>query len=197
MAGWVLYLEGSTDLEILRSLAARLQFDAAIKVLEMPFVHYVGNQPKKAEEHFFGLREASPDLQGLAIFDHLDSELVENKVLPRLVWKKREIENYLCTQQTLEEFAKNDDEINQPGSLFEASETNKRISAMEEAIKEVSDAMATLQKASPWSDDSKVSDDFLTPLFEKYYEKLELPNLMAKNKFYQLAQFIPLEDIDP
>lgn len=196
MAGWVLYLEGSTDLEILQSLAARLQFDAAIKVLEMPFVHYVGNQPKKAEEHFFGLREAYPDLQGLAIFDHLDSELVENKVLPRLVWKKREIENYLCTQQTLEEFAKNDDEINQPGSLFEASETNKRISAMEEAIKEVSDAMATLQKASPWSDDSKVSDDFLTPLFEKYYEKLELPNLMAKNKFYQLAQFIPLEDID-
>lgn len=199
MAGWVLYLEGSTDLEILRSLAARLQFNEAIKVMEKPFVHYVGNQPKKAEDHFFGLREAYPNLQGLAIFDRLAPELRENRELPRLAWKKREIENYLCTQQTLEEFAKNDDKINQPSSLFDMVETNKCIScisAMKEAINEVSDAMATLRKGSPWSDDSKVSDDFLTPLFEKYYEKLGLPNLMTKKSFHSLAQFIPPEDID-
>jgi hypothetical protein len=50
--GWVLYLEGSTDLAILRSFADLLMHPAR-KVLEQPFVHYVANQPPKAREHFF------------------------------------------------------------------------------------------------------------------------------------------------
>lgn len=56
-SGWVLYLEGSTDLAILRSFAGKLGHSAQT-VLERPFVHYVTNQPQKARDHFFGLREA-------------------------------------------------------------------------------------------------------------------------------------------
>jgi hypothetical protein len=35
-------------------------------------VHYVAYQPTKAAEHFYGLQEASPDLKGIGIFDHLE-----------------------------------------------------------------------------------------------------------------------------
>ena len=42
--GWILYLEGSTDLAILQAFAEKLNHPAK-KELEAPYVHYVGNQP--------------------------------------------------------------------------------------------------------------------------------------------------------
>jgi hypothetical protein len=75
--GWVLYLEGSTDLAILTALANKLDHPAA-SYLERPFVHYVGNRPRQVEHHFYGLREAlreaKSDLVGLTIFDRLDRD---------------------------------------------------------------------------------------------------------------------------
>ncbi|MBM4050088.1 MAG: AAA family ATPase, partial [Planctomycetes bacterium] len=66
--GWVLYLEGPTDLAILQALAVILNHPAA-QVLERPFVHYVQtNLPQRARDHFFGLHEAKTDLVGIAIF---------------------------------------------------------------------------------------------------------------------------------
>ena len=82
------------------------------------------------------------------------------------------------------------------GPLFEKSETEGRLHAMRAAIAEVANAMQTLGKGSPWSPDAKVSDDFLTPLFKVYYTKLAPPNLMEKKDFYELARFIPEDEID-
>jgi hypothetical protein len=57
--------------------------------------------------------------------------------------------------------------------------------------------MAFCIESPPWDDNTKVSDDFLTPLFENYYKKLSLPNIMAKKNFHELARFVPKEKIDP
>jgi len=65
--GWVLYLEGSTDLVILQAFARRLGHDRAVRALERPFVRYVGNQPPAAERHFHGLRKACSGLKGVAL----------------------------------------------------------------------------------------------------------------------------------
>lgn len=67
---------------------------------------------------------------------------------------------------------------------------------MQEAIKEIETALEKLNKGSPWDEDTKVSDDFLDPLFRAYFQKLELPNLMAKKNFYELARHVPSEEID-
>jgi hypothetical protein len=40
---------------------------------------------------------------------------------------------------------------------------------MEESIVEIEGAMETLGKGSPWSPDTKVSDDFLDPLFAAFF----------------------------
>ena len=69
--GWVLYLEGSTDLAILRALSTRLGHKAQSH-LERPFVRYVGNQPTMAQQHFYGLREAKRDLNGISVYDRLE-----------------------------------------------------------------------------------------------------------------------------
>ncbi len=195
--GWVLYLEGSTDLAILQAFAERLSKGNTARALERPFVHYVGNRPSAAAHHFHGLKEALPDLRGVALFDRLEGEAPDNPMLEHLVWKRREIENYLCTEATLAAYARADAAAAQPMPLFSKPETDRRLTAMREAIAEVGKAMETLGKGSPWSSDTKVSDEFLTPLFRAYFEKLGMPNLMNKKNFYELADCVPEDEIDP
>ena len=194
--GWVLYLEGSTDLAILQVFAKRLGKNEAMQALERPFVHYAGNHPPAAARHFHGLREALPELQGIALFDRLDGRLPDNPTLQYLVWQRREIENYLCTEATLEAYACATAMADQPLPLFVPSEVDKRLQAMRAAISEVGAALHTLAKESPWGPDLKVSDEFLTPVFRQYFEKIELPSLMNKKNFYELATHVPEDEID-
>lgn len=182
--GWVLYLEGSTDLAILRAFAAQLDHPAHA-VLDRPFVHYVANQPGQARHHFYGLREAVPALVGLALYDRLEIALQADPNLVQRMWKRREIENYLCQRETLLAWANAQGSL-QAGDLFATlwRET------MEGAIDEVAAALATLGKPEPWSADVKASDDFLQPLFQKFYDKLGLPNVMRKTDYHTLAPYV-------
>ncbi len=195
-AGWVLYLEGSTDLAILQAFAGRLGHDDAAAALERPFVHYIGNQLANARRHFFGLREALPQLRGVVLLDESPGE-AGGDGLECLAWRRREIENYLCTPATFAAFADATARSGVVGRLWEASEVEKRQDAMQEALAEIESALRSLRQASPWDPETKVSDDFLTPLFASYFGKLKLPNLMLKRSFYELAEHVPLEDIDP
>ena len=194
--GWVLYLEGSTDLSVLQAFARRLGHQEALSVLERPFVHYVGNQPTAVQRHYYGIREALANLKGVALFDRLEGGLPDMPPVQCLMWKQCEIENYLCTPAALEAYAVQSAKENVPGPLFIGAEAEKRLEAMHEAIDEISSALERLGRGSPWDRDTKVSDDFLDPLFRAYFGKLGLPNLMAKKNFYELAQHVPQEEID-
>ena len=194
---WVLYLEGPTDLAILQSFAERLDHSDAVEALRRPFVHYCGNQPNRASSHFYGLTEAMPELKGIALFDRLETRQRGEGDLPLVSWSKREIENYLCTQATLEAWAAVSAPEGQIGPLFVKAQAEERVQAMREAIVEVSAAMETIDKESPWDADAKVSDRFLTPLFRNYFKRLNLPNLMQKKNFYELADHVPDHEIDP
>ena len=195
--GWALYLEGSTDLAVLQAFAKRLGHEAAARALERPFVRYVGNQPSEAKKHFYGLREACSELQGIALFDRLEGAAPKDGALPLLCWRRREIENYFCTRAALEAYAAASAAEDEPMPLFTKGETDRRLRAMREAIAEIEQAMETLGKGSPWDAGAKVSDEFLTPLFAAYFQKLGLPNLMRKKNFYDLAEHVPEAEIDP
>ncbi|MCY4623374.1 MAG: AAA family ATPase [bacterium] len=194
--GWVLFLEGSTDLAILQAFARRLGHERAIRALERPYVHYVANQPDIAWRHFAGLREALPELRGMRVFDRLSRDLQGNG-LRMVMWKRREIESYLCTRETLEQFVKVTAAGDALGPLFVESEIQTRLSALRESIEDVRSAMSILEQGSPWDQDTKVSDVFLKPLFRAYFQKLGLPNLMNKKSFYELAEYVPSDEIDP
>ena len=195
--GWVLYLEGSTDLAILQAFAKRLGNDSGVRALERPFVRYVGNNPPTARHHFHGLREAIPNLKGVALFDRLDRGAPDDPLLQHLVWNRREIENYICTETTLQAYARATATAAEPMPLFTGLKIDDRLSAMNAAIAEVSRALETLGKGSPWDHHVKVSDDFMTPLFRAYFEKIRIPNLMNKKNFYELAHYVPDPEIDP
>ena len=191
--GWVLYLEGPTDLAILQEFAKKLEHSAKA-ILERPYVHYVGNQPNKAREHFRGLREAKADLVGFCLFDRIDGELETNPELREYKWKRREIENYIvCGKEVILDWVRAEAERQTVGSLF----ASQWVSTMEATIAEVENALKTLGRGAPWSPDIKVSDDFLNPLFDSFFKKLGLENLMLKTNYHRLVQYVPAGQIDP
>ncbi len=190
--GWVLYLEGSTDLAILQSLADRLQH-RAVAALQRPFVDYVLNQPKAAITHFAGLREARPDLVGIGVFDRLERPITDAPTGLRIeTWRRREIENYISQPATLLAWAEAAGEQATGGPLFASGWR----SAMEQAIQEVETALRTLGKLDQ-PDNLKASDEYLEPVFAAFFRRLALSNLMNKSDYHQLARFVGLDDIDP
>ncbi|MBN1506657.1 MAG: AAA family ATPase [Sedimentisphaerales bacterium] len=195
--GWVLYLEGSTDLALLRAFAGRLHHSEAQAALDRPFVRYVRNMPSEVSRHFYGVQEAVRNLHGVAIFDRIDQEVPSIPGVKVLTWRRREIENYLCSPETLLAYARQSAHGETPGELFTLHEADKRTKVISESIDEITKAMDALGKGGPWDSDTKVSDDFLTPLFRSYFKKLGLPNLMDKKRFYELADFVPEDQLDP
>ena len=192
--GWVLYLEGSTDLAILQAFARKLEHAAAVRALERPFVCYVSDQPRQVRRHFHGLREAVPHLQGVALFDRLGAEPPDIRPVKSLMWERREIENYFCTPSVLEAYAAQVP-AEALGPLFEAPRVEKNIAAMQEAVRNIESALQALDKADPWGTDIKASDDFLGPVFKRYFEILGLANPMAKRSFYELVAYMPAGDM--
>lgn len=153
-------------------------------------MHYVGRHPSEARSHFFGLREAKPDLVGFALYDRLEKNLDDNPHLRQHQWTHREIESYLCREDVLLRWTRAAAR-EQLGDLFATQWEDD----MQASIERVTDALETLDK-SPWSSDTKVSDEFLTPLFKDFFRRLGLPNLMQKTDYHQLARFLEPEEMD-
>jgi len=192
--GWMLYLEGSTDLAILRRLAQRLDHPARAFLDDAVPVAYLGsNKPQEARDHFQGLREAKPDLVGFALFDRLERELQTGSQLTERMWSRREIENYLATPSSLRRFVRQD---LREDDLVDAAELAHRIEVLETCVGEIVNALRLTNKPDPWGPDIKVTDDFLDPLFKLYFERLGTPQQVFKRDYHELANTIPIDEID-
>jgi hypothetical protein len=106
------------------------------------------------------------------------------------MWRRREIENYLCQRATLLAWAEAEGRV-EHGDLFATSWRD----AMEHAIDEIARALAALGKPDPWSPGLKASDEFLDPLFRKFYQAVKLPNLMRKTDYHTLAPYVSIDDL--
>lgn len=193
--GWMLYLEGSTDLAILARLAERLVHPAREVLSAGPPVYYVGsNDPQRARTHFHGLREAKGDLIGFALFDRLDRELHRESQLTECSLKQREIENYLVTPESLREFVVKD---LRDDDLIDRSQKENRLEVLDEVVSELEGALRLTNVADPWGPDIKVTDQFLDPLFKNFFERLGTPQRIYKRDYHGLADCIPLKQLDP
>jgi hypothetical protein len=163
-------------------------------VLTDAFVHYLGNNaPGDASRHFYGLQEAKPDLVGVALFDRLQTQLWDGRGLRMMMWEQREIENYFTTPAVLLAYAKHDG----PSTMLDSTQGMERTKIMQTTIDEVSRALVTLGKPSPWSGDIKATDDFLNPVFKQYFDRLKLPNLLNKTDYHILVQFTQPDQVPP
>lgn len=122
--GYVFYVEGGTDVDMLRALAERLNHPVASIWDERINSFYVQNnyplQDTQAElerveggfgvtprEHFSGLRELLPDLKGLAILDNdsKDRQDRDEGALKVRYWRRYEAENYFVTPDVLRQYS--------------------------------------------------------------------------------------------
>ncbi len=188
--GWVLYIEGATDLAILRAFAQRLGHSAA-SLLERPFFHCIGNQANKARDHFYGLQEAKRDLVGLILTDRLEREVQPTKDLEDAMWIRREIENYLCFPEVLDAYAS---ELGRETGEFFASTFMEDMRSVYEGL--IIPA-ALRDRGHTWWERIRASEDLLDPVFEAFFEKLGLPNLMRKTDYHRLARLLPSRLFDP
>lgn len=114
LRGAVLYIEGSTDLAILREWARVLEHRAQ-SFLDTPFYVTTGQESDRlnfSKKHFGSLRYAVPNLRGIEIRDGNNKSEGEKsgqkKNMPKNLflefWKCYEIENYLVHPQSLKRF---------------------------------------------------------------------------------------------
>lgn len=195
ITGFVLYLEGSTDLAVLRSFAKLMHHDTQ-ELFERPFVRYVGDQPKQARKHFNGLREAKADLVGFALFDRIvRSDLDPDGVLAERMWPRREIENYLLPAETLGRYAQQQGAALYEGDLLAANESRLWEEAMDSALRDrVPPAALRNPEDSYWLD-TKISDDLLTPVFSAFSETLGIRSSLSKADYHQLVRYLEPDEV--
>lgn len=108
----ILYLEGHTDLDILRAWAEALghrSVDLLKRVFWKPTVWEIrtGADGIQARDHYDALKLVREDLPGLVLLDgdtRAPSTSITGKGLQRLRWNRYEIENYLVQPEALKRF---------------------------------------------------------------------------------------------
>lgn len=178
---FILYFEGTTDLDFIKAFCKKLGFSEIHQFIEENVFPYpVGNDVVRVRNHFDALRKFIPDLKGYAIFDNLKRNIENNQ--PGLMikqWRRNEIENYLPLPDTLYSYA---------DALYAGTFWHTR-------LRELVDGRIPPVALGNLSDSfwitTKTSDDFLTPLFENFLDEAGIPRgIMDKSKFYQLVDYV-------
>ncbi|PKM99111.1 MAG: AAA family ATPase [Elusimicrobia bacterium HGW-Elusimicrobia-2] len=180
----IIYLEGSTDLAILKAFAIILQHPVE-NFLNNPFVKYVTNRPSDAREHFYALLESVPTLKGIAIFDHLNIELDKTGKLKELMWSRNEIENYLPMPAVITRYVKQP-----PADLFHQQDIN----VMNTIINDLVPPIALKNSDDSWWIETKMSD-FIERVFKMYSNRVKRPLQVYKGRYYELALLSKPEEI--
>lgn len=188
--GWVLFLEGSTDLAFLRAFARKLGHPAAA-ALDAPYLLTVGNQPRKAEEHFHALRDAFPDLLGFGVFDRLDRDLpaTGHANLHLRTWQVREVECLVARREVLLRWAGAGRE-DAPLLRVEAEQ------GMRGVLDELEAAAGVLGQPL-WSEDRKASEETLPRVFQRYHERRGLPDQTRKADYHHLVGLLAPGEVHP
>jgi predicted ATPase len=105
----ILYLEGSTDLDLLREWARILNHSAYNFLQERPFWHSMGGRnPREAKGHFFALKMIKEKAKGYILLDGDNRGISDQEVATEGLligrWTRYEAENYLLHPQALLRF---------------------------------------------------------------------------------------------
>ncbi|MCY4627689.1 MAG: AAA family ATPase [Acidobacteria bacterium] len=219
----VLYLEGRTDLQILRALARRLNHPTGGKLDTSINTYYIrDNFPEATTDaeiarversfgmsptkHFFALRPLISGLQGLAIRD-IDGREREDQgdVLRTTYWRRYEAENFFVTPQVLKRFA-----LRAYGTptLFQPSERNIQ-GVLDELVWERvfagdSDHFSTWKglddRASLLLWNAQTAQIKLSTFAEEFFRRLAEraggPMLLRKGELHRLLDLVEPEHID-
>ena len=212
--GYVLYVEGSTDIDILRALAKQLNHAAESVWDERVNAFYVKNTFPTAslnselerveggfdatpKQHFFALQPMVPHLRGLAILDNDGHQRKDSDDggLQIAYWRRYEVENYFITPDVLQKYVA---EQYQDLPLFD--KTDDVLSALiQERVFDGSQSDFTTWRDA--SEDAKrllwearterlKLSDFAEEFFRRLAQKLGHAMLLRKGELHRLVHFV-------
>ena len=187
--GHIIYLEGSTDLQMLLYFANKLKHKVE-PLLRVANVQYTSdNVPGTAINNFASLQEIFNELKGLALFDNLPT-LQENPKLKVICWQRRELENYFARPALLLKHAK----------LLSIQYPKYTSAQLEEIMQQVITDNTTPKYLrdlnDEWWNTAKLSDEWLDKIFPEFYKQLNM-NVSAnfKREYYQLISLLDKKEI--
>jgi Fe-S cluster assembly ATPase SufC len=221
----ILYVEGSTDIEILRKLAEQTGHKKAEKVLNDKLNPYytqntepedtIENQLARAGgafsrnhlAHFKALKAFVPELKGFAIFDNDNNnraDIVSDSIVT-LYWKNYEIENYFISPEVLLQFIEDrckkkeqDLFVHEDIAVFKQSLDEVLLSTVfNNSVEVLEQYRKGVGEVRRFMLRNTKMSEFAENVFRHYAEKMRRPILLAKGEFYQLVLFCPADEIPP
>ncbi len=212
--GYVLYVEGSTDADILRALAKQLNHAAESVWDERVNAFYVKNTFPTAslnselerveggfdatpKQHFFALQPMVPNLRGLAILDNDGHQRKDSDDggLQIAYWRRYEVENYFITPDVLRKYVA---EQYQDLPLFDKTDDVLSALIQERVFDGSQSDFTTWRDANEgakrllWearTERLKLSD-FAEEFFRRLAQKLGHAMLLRKGELHRLVHFV-------
>ena len=118
----ILYIEGNTDIEMLRAFALKIKHDALDLLDDKLYSYYVQDNDfsisleseinkasghyRSAKNHFQAIQKCVPELKGIGVFDrdNINRKDEINPTFALLYWKKYELENYFAFPYIIENY---------------------------------------------------------------------------------------------
>jgi predicted ATPase len=187
--GHILYLEGSTDLQMLLYFANKLTHKVE-PLLRVANVQYTSdNVPATAINNFASLQEIFKELKGLALFDNLPN-LQDNPKLKMICWERRELENYFASPGLLMKYAQL---LKREYPHFPQQQLKQ---AMQQAISDYTLPAYLKNPDDEWWNTAKLSDDWLDKIFPAFYRQLGVnAGVNFKKNYYRLISLMDKKDI--
>ncbi|NTU95607.1 MAG: ATP-binding protein [Bacteroidales bacterium] len=216
----ILYVEGSSDIEMLRAFAEKLSHPAEEILSGTMNYYYTCNvEPQDSLEnrldrfagsfgnfkaHFYTIKKYVQEFKGLALFDsdaqYKSDELLED--ISVLYWKNYELENYFISPNVLYRYA--DNQFRGDGDLFKAALGDSFRDVVDDCLlldvfnndkkqlEEFHNASAGLRRTLLKS--VKMSG-FAETVFKKFAEKHKQPVMLNKGEFYKLIEYLEKDEI--
>ena len=189
----ILFLEGSTDLEMLKEFAIKLNHKV-LAFLRNANVQYTSdNVPATAINIFSSIKELFPELKGLALFDYLPN-LQNNPKLNIVCWNKRELENYIAKPDLLMDFASYLSYRRFNHSTQDELLNTRKV--MKQTIEDITPPLYLKDLSHDWWSKTKLTDDWLDIIFAEFYKKMGLRQDFYKRDYYELIKLMKPTEID-
>jgi Fe-S cluster assembly ATPase SufC len=216
----ILYIEGSSDLDMLRALAKHIKHPAR-EILEGPLNCYytrntspedtledrldrVGGAYGNYRQHFHTLKRYVPELRAIGIFDNDNRQLTDDvgQDFAAVFWKQYELENYFISPDAILRYI--DDHFGRKEELFRTSYRQTAEAAIDDRLlKQVFDGdAAQLQEYRKASKSLRRTllrnvkmSSFAEAVFHRLAKEGGMPPLLCKGDFYELVPFASADDI--
>lgn len=220
----ILYIEGSSDIDMLKALAKRLghrAYDILSGELNCYYTRNImpddtmenkldrhAGAYRGYKQHFYAIKPFVSDLKGIAIFDsdNASSEDITEDNLAVLYWKHYELENYFITPDSLRAYVAH--RFKEEGELFQFSFEDKLSSIFSETMDRHllemvfgndQNQLDEFHEASPGLKRTLLKSvkmsGFAESVFKDFAASQQQPVLLGKGEFYKIVKFTPKSDI--